>query len=77
VSPQNPADLTRRLVVQGLGISAAGAALPGIAVKNSATLTGGSGKEAIAYTLPGIVAHESSLRGGEVLKIRHCGTAAT
>src|SRR5205807_1028494 len=26
--------------------------------------------EAIAYTLPGIVAHESALRGGESLKIK-------
>jgi hypothetical protein len=29
--------------------------------------------EAIAYTLPGIVAHESALRGGETLKIRDYG----
>jgi predicted dehydrogenase len=31
--------------------------------------------EAIAYTLPGIVAHKSALRGGEVLKIKDYGTA--
>jgi predicted dehydrogenase len=31
--------------------------------------------EAIAYTLPGIVAHQSALRGGEVLKIKDYGTA--
>jgi predicted dehydrogenase len=31
--------------------------------------------EAIAYTLPGIIAHQSALRGGEVLKIRDYGTA--
>ena len=31
--------------------------------------------EAIAYTLPGIVAHQSALRGGEVMKIRDYGTA--
>jgi hypothetical protein len=31
--------------------------------------------EAIAYTLPGIVAHESALRGGETLKIRDYGKA--
>ena len=31
--------------------------------------------EAIAFTLPGIVAHQSALRGGEVLKIRDYGTA--
>ena len=31
--------------------------------------------EAIAYTLPGIVAHQSALRGGEVLKIRDYGKA--
>ena len=30
---------------------------------------------AIAFTLPGIVAHQSALRGGEVLKIRDYGTA--
>ena len=29
--------------------------------------------EAIAYTLPGIVAHQSALRGGELLKIRAYG----
>lgn len=31
--------------------------------------------EAIAYTLPGIVAHQSALRGGEVLKIKDYGAA--
>jgi predicted dehydrogenase len=31
--------------------------------------------EAIAYTLPGIVAHTSALRGGETLKIRDYGKA--
>ncbi|MBI4893762.1 MAG: Gfo/Idh/MocA family oxidoreductase [Acidobacteria bacterium] len=31
--------------------------------------------EAIAYTLPGIVAHQSALRGGETLKIRDYGRA--
>jgi predicted dehydrogenase len=31
--------------------------------------------EAIAYTLPGIVAHQSALRGGETLKIRDYGKA--
>jgi predicted dehydrogenase len=31
--------------------------------------------EAIAYTLPGIVAHQSALRGGEVLKIKDYGKA--
>jgi predicted dehydrogenase len=31
--------------------------------------------EAIAYTLPGIVAHQSALRGGEVMKIRDYGAA--
>ena len=31
--------------------------------------------EAIAYTLPGIVGHQSALRGGEVLKIRDYGRA--
>ncbi|MBM3775024.1 MAG: hypothetical protein FJW37_07635 [Acidobacteria bacterium] len=31
--------------------------------------------EAIAYTLPGIVAHQSALRGGECLKIRDYGMA--
>lgn len=31
--------------------------------------------EAIAYTLPGIVAHQSALRGGEPLKIRDYGKA--
>ena len=31
--------------------------------------------EAIAYTLPGIVAHHSALRGGELLKIRDYGAA--
>ncbi|MCL4851076.1 MAG: Gfo/Idh/MocA family oxidoreductase [Bryobacteraceae bacterium] len=32
--------------------------------------------EAIAYTLPGIVAHQSALRGGEPMKIRDYGTPA-
>lgn len=32
--------------------------------------------EAVAYTLPGIVAHQSALRGGELLKIKDYGTAA-
>ncbi|MEK7408592.1 MAG: Gfo/Idh/MocA family oxidoreductase [Acidobacteriota bacterium] len=32
--------------------------------------------EAIAYTLPGIVAHQSALRGGEPMKIRDYGAAA-
>lgn len=31
--------------------------------------------EAIAYTLPGIIAHQSALRGGESLKIRDYGQA--
>ena len=31
--------------------------------------------EAVAYTVPGIVAHQSALRGGELLKIRDYGTA--
>jgi predicted dehydrogenase len=31
--------------------------------------------EAIAYTLPGIVAHQSALRGGEPMKIRDYGRA--
>ncbi len=31
--------------------------------------------EAIAYTLPGIVAHQSALRGGELMKIEDYGTA--
>ena len=31
--------------------------------------------EAIAYTMPGIIANQSALRGGEVLKIRDYGTA--
>ena len=31
--------------------------------------------EAIAYTLPGIVAHQSALRGGELLKIKDYGKA--
>lgn len=31
--------------------------------------------EAIAYTLPGIVAHQSALKGGETLKIRDYGRA--
>lgn len=32
--------------------------------------------EAIAYTLPGIIAHQSALRGGELLKIRDYGKAS-
>jgi predicted dehydrogenase len=32
--------------------------------------------EAIAYTMPGIIAHKSALRGGELLKIRDYGTPA-
>jgi len=31
--------------------------------------------EAIAYTLPGIIAHQSALRGGEVRKIKDYGRA--
>jgi predicted dehydrogenase len=31
--------------------------------------------EAVAYTLPGIVAHQSALRGGELMKIKDYGTA--
>jgi len=31
--------------------------------------------EAVAYTLPGIVAHQSALRGGECLKIKDYGAA--
>ena len=31
--------------------------------------------EAIAYTLPGIVAHQSALKGGELLKIKNYGRA--
>jgi hypothetical protein len=31
--------------------------------------------EAIAYTLPGIIAHQSALRGGEVMKIKDYGKA--
>ncbi|HWQ52719.1 MAG TPA: Gfo/Idh/MocA family oxidoreductase [Bryobacteraceae bacterium] len=31
--------------------------------------------EAVAYTLPGIVAHQSALRGGEVMKIKDYGAA--
>jgi hypothetical protein len=31
--------------------------------------------EAIAFTLPGIIAHRSALRGGELLKIKDYGTA--
>jgi predicted dehydrogenase len=31
--------------------------------------------EAIAYTLPGIIAHQSALKGGEVMKIRDYGKA--
>jgi predicted dehydrogenase len=33
--------------------------------------------EAIAYTLPGIIAHQSALRDGEVLKIKDYGKATT
>jgi hypothetical protein len=32
--------------------------------------------EAVAYTLPGIVAHRSALRGGELLKIKDYGQAS-
>jgi predicted dehydrogenase len=32
--------------------------------------------EAIAFTMPGIVAHKSALRGGELLKIKDYGAAA-
>jgi predicted dehydrogenase len=32
--------------------------------------------EAIAYTLPGIIAHQSALRGGEVMKIKDYGKAS-
>ena len=31
--------------------------------------------EAIAFTMPGIIAHQSALRGGEVLKIKDYVTA--
>ena len=31
--------------------------------------------EAVAYTLPGIIAHQSALRGGDVMKIRDYGKA--
>jgi len=31
--------------------------------------------EAIAYTMPGIIAHQSALRGGEPMKIKDYGTA--
>ena len=31
--------------------------------------------EAVAYTAPGLVAHESALKGGEVMKIRDYGRA--
>ena len=31
--------------------------------------------EAIAYTVPGIVAHQSALRGGETMKIKDYGRA--
>jgi hypothetical protein len=31
--------------------------------------------EAIAYNLPGIIAHQSALRGGELLKIKDYGAA--
>jgi hypothetical protein len=33
--------------------------------------------EAIAYTLPGIIAHQSALRGGEAMKIRDYGKATS
>ena len=33
--------------------------------------------EAIAYTFPGIIAHQSALRGGEVMKIKDWGKAPT
>jgi predicted dehydrogenase len=33
--------------------------------------------EAIAFTLPGIVAHQSALRGGEPMKIKDYGTATS
>jgi hypothetical protein len=33
--------------------------------------------EAVAYTLPGIVAHQSALRDGELLKIKDYGAAPT
>jgi predicted dehydrogenase len=33
--------------------------------------------EAIAFTLPGIIAHQSALRGGELLKIKDYGKAST
>jgi predicted dehydrogenase len=32
--------------------------------------------EAVAYTLPGIVAHQSALRGGELMKIKDYGRAS-
>jgi hypothetical protein len=31
--------------------------------------------ESIAYTLPGIVAHQSALQGGKTLKIRDYGNS--
>ena len=31
--------------------------------------------EAIAYTMPGVIAHQSALRGGELLKIKDYGKA--
>lgn len=31
--------------------------------------------EAIAFTLPGIIAHQSALRGGELLKVKDYGAA--
>ena len=31
--------------------------------------------EAVAYTAPGLVAHESALKGGQVMKIRDYGRA--
>jgi hypothetical protein len=32
--------------------------------------------EAVAYTVPGIVAHQSALKGGEAMKIRDYGQAS-
>jgi hypothetical protein len=31
--------------------------------------------EAVAFTVPGIIAHQSALRGGELLKIKDYGKA--
>jgi hypothetical protein len=33
--------------------------------------------EAIAFTVPGIIAHQSALRGGELMKIRDYGKATS